>query len=66
MDRSDPRDYTLSAVRAAARLGVSRDAISKWAREGLIPCLTTPGGYRKFRPSDVDEFARSMLPEVAS
>jgi excisionase family DNA binding protein len=66
MSTQDPREFTLSAGDAAGRLGVSRDAVSKWARDGRIPCLTTPGGYRRFRPVDVDTFAEEMLKGAAS
>lgn len=66
MTANDPRDYTLSSIQAAERLGVSRDAIRSWAIDGRLPCLTTPGGFRRFREIDVDLFALSMLPNEAT
>jgi excisionase family DNA binding protein len=59
------RDYTLSTRAVADQLGVSLDTIARWADQGLIPCVRTPGGWRKFRQLDVDQFARSLTGDVA-
>jgi DNA-binding transcriptional MerR regulator len=42
----------------AEELGVSRGAINKWHREGLItPVLTTPGGHHRWA---IDEVRRQL------
>lgn len=61
-----PSDYTLTSGEAARLLGVNVDTVQRWADTRKLPCLRTPGGFRKFRPEDVDQLAASMLPEVAS
>lgn len=63
---TQPSDYTLSTGDVARLLGVNIDTVARWANAGKLPCLRTPGGFRKFRPEDVDALAASMLPEVAS
>ena len=41
-------------------LHVSPKTISRWASQGLLPCLVTLGGHRRFRRADVEEIARGM------
>ncbi|MGI5127267.1 MerR family DNA-binding transcriptional regulator [Pseudonocardia sp. CA-107938] len=42
----------------AEELGVSRGAVNKWHREGLItPVLTTPGGHHRW---DVDQVREQL------
>lgn len=50
----------LLSTRELARIcGVSESTIKRWADEGLLRCLKTPGGHRKFRLEDVSEFAHT-------
>jgi len=44
---------------AAARLNVHPTTLRRWADNGDIPFLLTPGGHRRFAVSDIDEFATS-------
>lgn len=48
-----------STKQLSSLLGVSVSSIKRWADEGLIPCIRTPGGHRKFREADVKDFAAS-------
>ena len=50
----------LTAGEVARELHVSPKTISRWAAQGLIPCLVTLGGHRRFRREDVEEIARRM------
>lgn len=58
---TDASTYTLTTSEVAARLGVSQDTVSRWAKGKGLLCLVTPGGWRRFRPEDVDAFAASLL-----
>ena len=45
---------------AAARLNVHPTTLRRWADNGDIPFLLTPGGHRRFAVSDIEEFASSQ------
>jgi len=47
----------LSPKDVANQLGVSPVTVRVWAQEKKIPFITTPGGHRRFKQEDVDEFA---------
>jgi excisionase family DNA binding protein len=42
---------------AAERLSVHRTTLRRWADEGQIPFMLTPGGHRRFAASDLDHLA---------
>ncbi len=46
-------DYFTSAA-AARTLGVGVTAIKRWADNGVLACVTTAGGHRRFRRADVE------------
>ncbi|MHB8513402.1 MAG: helix-turn-helix domain-containing protein [Actinomycetota bacterium] len=48
----------------AAMFQVSRRAVAEWARAGLIPWISTPGGHRRFRAGDVRKLVESLTVEV--
>ena len=41
-------DEYLTPGQAAAMLQVSRQTVSRWADAGLLPCIVTLGGHRRF------------------
>ena len=45
----------LSVTSVAKILGVHPDTIRRWADKGLLPCVRTLGGHRRFRPQDVSQ-----------
>lgn len=50
----------LMAMREVARLaGVGPTAVKRWTDDGLLPCVRTAGGHRRFRRVDVDAFLRA-------
>lgn len=55
----EERDY-LTPGEVARLLHVSPKTISRWAAQGLLPCVVTLGGHRRFRREDVEEAARRM------
>lgn len=62
MNDVDEPEY-LTPGEVARLLHVSPKTISRWAAQGLIPCLVTLGGHRRFRREDVDEIRRRMSGE---
>jgi excisionase family DNA binding protein len=50
----------LRAEEAAALLGVSPKTISRWTRQGKVPCFKTLGGHRRFDRTQIEEIAERM------
>jgi excisionase family DNA binding protein len=48
---------TLSTEQVARLLNVTVSTIKRWADEGIIACIKTPGGHRKFELTEVTRFA---------
>jgi excisionase family DNA binding protein len=48
----------LSLSKAAARLNVHPSTLRRWADNGELPVLLTPGGHRRFAAADLEQFAR--------
>jgi excisionase family DNA binding protein len=48
----------LSTQAAAHRLGVAPHTLRRWSASGIVPCVRTAGGHRRFRQDDVDELLR--------
>ena len=46
----------LTLGQAAKYLGVAQSTIRKWSDSGRLPAFYTPGGHRRFRLGDLDEF----------
>jgi len=45
----------LGTQAAAHRLGVATHTIRRWSGSGILPCVRTAGGHRRFREEDVEE-----------
>lgn len=52
--------YSLSSGDVAQQLAVTATTVNRWADAGELACLRSPGGIRRFRQSDVDEFIERM------
>jgi DNA repair protein RadD len=50
----------LNVSEAAGFLGVSAASLRKWSDQGLVPVYRTPGGQRRYEPSDLEGFLASM------
>lgn len=48
-----PADRLLTPGEAAALFGVDARTVGRWALEGRIGSIKTPGGHRRFRESEV-------------
>lgn len=52
-------DRLLLGREVSALLGVSVATVMRWAREGRIDCIKTPGGRRRYRESDIAALRRA-------
>src|ERR687887_2166801 len=57
---SDPEWLTLG--QAAKYLGVAQSTIRKWSDDGRVAAFYTPGGHRRYRRADLDEFLERSGP----
>jgi len=57
---SDPDWLTLG--QAAKYLGVAQSTIRKWSDQGRVPAFYTPGGHRRYRRPDLDNFLNRSGP----
>jgi excisionase family DNA binding protein len=53
MGRGAPLIDLLTPRQAAEVLGVNTNTLARWVRDGRIPALTTPGGHRRYRRTDI-------------
>jgi excisionase family DNA binding protein len=64
LNQQNPDDEALLRPREVAALfGVRTTTIARWAREGRLSPLLTPGGHRRYRPANVREVLRSDEPD---
>ena len=54
MPTNEPDWLTLG--QAAKYLGMAQSTIRKWSDNGRLPAFYTPGGHRRYRRSDLDQF----------
>lgn len=50
----------ISVNEIAQRFGISRMTVTRWADDGILPCLKLPTGTRRFRRADIE----AMLKEA--
>lgn len=53
-------EYSLTAGQVAALLHCGLSTVARWADKGDLPSQTSPGGWRKFRPEDVETFREKV------
>ena len=56
----------LTLGRAAKYLGVAQSTIRKWSAQGRVPAFYTPGGHRRYRRGDLDNFLERSGPSGGS
>jgi excisionase family DNA binding protein len=56
----------LTLGRAAKYLGVAQSTIRKWSDQGRVPAFYTPGGHRRYRRGDLDNFLERSGPSGGS
>jgi predicted site-specific integrase-resolvase len=53
--RSEPEyDELLTPAEVAAMFRVEPIQVTRWARKGLLSCIRTPGGHRRYLRAEVD------------
>lgn len=60
-DPSSSSPHWLTLSQAADVLGVHATTLRRWADEGEIRCLRTPGGHRRFLEEDLHAFVRNQI-----
>ena len=58
-EESDTKHF-LTPAEVARLVGVSATTVTRWAREGRLPCQVTLGGHRRFDPEIVDELQKNL------
>ena len=58
-DSKNRESRFLSRADVARRLGVSANTVTRWAREGRLPCIVTLGGHYRFDREEIEKLARS-------
>jgi len=59
------RDRLYSTADLARVCGVSISTIKRWTDAGVLRCVRTPGGHRKFRVQDVAQAAKQLEASAA-
>lgn len=50
----------LTPAEVARLVGVSATTVTRWAREGKLPCQVTLGGHRRFDPAVVEAHLKAL------
>jgi excisionase family DNA binding protein len=50
----------LTASQAARQFHVSPNTVSRWARQGRLPCRRTLGGHRRYDPKRIEQLVRAQ------
>lgn len=58
--------YSLTSGDVARQLAVVPETVNRWADGGKLACIRTPGGIRRFKQADVDEFIARMAATQAA
>ena len=59
-DREPTDESYLTPSEAARILHVSPKTVNRWADQGLLRCVVTLGGHRRFAPGEVAKVAAQM------
>jgi excisionase family DNA binding protein len=51
----------LTRAEAAQVLGVHPSTVARWAAAGLLPCVCTPSGERRYLSRDVEELLNQCV-----
>ncbi len=54
---STDKERLLTPRQVADRFAVDPKTVTRWARDGKLPSIRTPGGHRRYRQSVVEAMA---------
>jgi len=57
----NPTQILLTPKEVAQQLGVAPVTIRLWAQSNKLPFTTTPGGHRRFKQQDIDNFVAQHM-----
>lgn len=57
-----PTETLLTRSEVARILGVSPTTVTRWAREGRLPCRLTLGGHHRYSSRLIDEIRAQLSP----
>jgi excisionase family DNA binding protein len=55
-----PANDFLSRSEVSKMLGVSPNTVTRWAREGRLPCHVTLGGHHRFERAVVEQIQKDL------
>ena len=55
----------LTRSKLAELFGVSPNTVTRWAREGRLPAILTPGGHRRYPREPVERLVQELRQEVS-
>jgi excisionase family DNA binding protein len=58
-NRPDQTEF-LTRSEVSRVLGVSPNTVTRWAREGRLPCQVTLGGHHRFERTVVEQLRKSL------
>jgi putative resolvase len=58
----EPKRGPYRVGEVAEMLGVHRDTVQTWCREGKLPAIRTEGGHYRVFASSLDAFIASLAP----
>jgi excisionase family DNA binding protein len=61
-----PEPFDLSPQQAAALIGCHEVTLKRWAAAGKVAAFRTPGGWWRFRHSDIEALLSPEPTEAAS
>jgi excisionase family DNA binding protein len=56
----EPATDFLSRAEVSRLLGVSPNTVTRWAREGRLPCHVTLGGHHRFERAVVEQLQKDL------
>lgn len=66
MTKRGDNDRPMTAQQVADLFSVHRATVGQWAKDGVLPFFSTPGGQRRFQRDEVEAlYARMQGPAAA-
>lgn len=54
----------MTTPEAACLLGVGPTTLKRWGPRGRLPCITTPGGHRRYERAEIERFRLALGGEL--